>query len=196
MASEVDVANVALRLVGGTRITSLTQGTPNANAIKDIFDEVRDRLLEYPWNFATNRVQLAQSTTSPSFGFDNAFALPSDWIFSISAHDNDEGVGTIVYREEQVGSQKVIATNSTSVYLTYTKKEEDTNLMTPAFRTALASALARDLAITIANSNVLEDQLAKRARQDLARAKSADAMGSFPEPRPRGTWANSRNGYR
>lgn len=54
--------------------------------------------------------------------------------------------------------------------------------MTPAFRRALASALARDLAITVANSNVLEDQLGKRAIKDLARAKSLDAMGSFLNP--------------
>jgi hypothetical protein len=52
------------------------------------------------------------------------------------------------------------------------------------------------LAITIANSNVLEDQLSKRADRDLGRAKSIDAVGSFPEPRPRGSWADSRNGWR
>ena len=80
------------------------------------------------------------------------------------------------------------------MYLTYVKRETNPNLMPPSFRIALASALARDLAITIANSNVLEDQLSKRADRDLGRAKSIDAVGSFPEPRPRGSWANSRNG--
>jgi hypothetical protein len=196
MASETDVANMALRLVGGTRITSLTQGTPNANAVQDIFEFVRDTLLEYPWNFATKRVELAQSATPPGFGYDFAYALPSDWLFTLSVHDNDGGVGTIDYRHEQVGAQNVISTNCTSVYIVYTYKETDTNLMPPAFRTALASAMARDLAITVANSNTLEDQLSKRAKKDLAHAKSLDAMGSFPEPRPRGTWANSRNGFR
>ena len=68
--------------------------------------------------------------------------------------------------------------------------------MPPSFRIALSSSLARNLAITIANSNVLEDQLAARAEKDLAKAKSIDAMGSFPEPRPRGSWALSRNGFR
>ena len=195
MASETDIANVALRLVGGTRITSLTQGTPNANAVQDVYEETRDHLLEFPWNFATERVKLARSSTAPTFGFDYAYALPSDWVFTISIHDNDEGIGIFDYREEQVGSQKVISTDSEDVYMIYTKKETDPNLMTPAFRRALASALARDLAIAIANSNVLEDQLSKRATKDLAKAKSLDAMGSFPEQRPRGSWANSRNGF-
>ncbi len=196
MSSETDISNVALRLVGGTRITSRSQGTPNANAVDDIYDETRDHLLEYPWNFATKRVKLAQSVTSPTFGYDNAFVLPSDWLFTISVHDNDEGVGVIDFREEQVSGQKVIATNYSDVYMIYTYREIDPNLMTAAFRRALASALARDLAITIANSNVLEDQLSKRATKDLAHAKSLDAMGSFPERRPRGSWANSRTGYR
>ena len=196
MPSETDVANVALRLVGGTRITSLTQATPNANAVNDIYSEIRDNMLEFPWNFATQRVELAQSATTPAFGYDYAYTLPSDWLYTISVHDNDGGYGTIDYREEQVGSQKVIATDHSNVFLTFVKQETDPNLMPTSFRVALASALARNLAITLANSNVLEDQLAARAEKDLARAKSIDAMGSFPEPRPRGTWADSRNGFR
>ena len=60
MASETSIANVALRLIGGTRITSLAQGTPNANAVADIYTEIRDNILEFPWNFATKRVQLGQ----------------------------------------------------------------------------------------------------------------------------------------
>ena len=195
MPSETDVANVALRLVGGTRITSFTQATPNANAINDIYSEIRDTLLEYPWNFATQRVELAKLTATPSFRFDYAYALPSDWIYTISVHDNDGGFGTIDYREEQLSGQKVFTTNSDSVYLTYVKRETNPNLMPPSFRIALASALARNLAITIANSNVLEDQLAARAEKDLAKAKSIDSLGSFPEPRPRGSWALSRNGF-
>ena len=196
MPSETDIANVALRLVGGTRITSFTQATPNANAVNDIYSEIRDNMLEFPWNFATQRVELAQLTTTPSFGYDYAYALPSDWLYTISVHDNDGGYGTIDYREEQVASQKVISTDHSSVYLVYVKREIDPNLMPASFRMALASTLARNLAITLANSNVLEDQLASRAEKDLAKAKSIDAMGSFPEPRPRGTWASSRNGFK
>ena len=196
MPSETDIANIALRLVGGTRITSLTQGTPNANAVQDLYSELRDHLLEFPWNFTTKRAELARSTTAPGFGYDFAYTLPSDWMFTISVYDNDAGAGTIDYRHEQVASQNVISTSSLQVYLVYAYRETDTNLMPSAFRTALASALARDLAITVANSNVLEDQLSKRATKDLAHAKSLDAMGSFPEARPRGTWSNSRNGFR
>ena len=196
MPSETDIANVALRLVGGTRITSLTQATPNANAVNDIYEQIRDDMLEFPGNFATQRVELAQLSTTPAFGYDFAYALPADWLYTISVHDNDGGYGTIDYREEQVANQKVLSTDRTSVYLTYVKKETDPNLMPASFRLALASALARNLAIPLANSNVLEDQLAARAVKDLARAKSIDALSSFPEPRPRGSWANSRNGLK
>ena len=196
MPSETDIANVALRLVGGTRITSLTQATPNANVVNDIYTEIRDNMLEFPWNFATQRVELARLSTSPSFGYDHAYALPADWLYTISVHDNDGGYGTIDYREEQVANQKVISTDHSSVYLTYVKRETDPNIMPASFRVALASTLARNLAIPLANSNVLEDQLAARSEKDLARAKSIDALSSFPEPRPRGTWASSRNGFK
>ena len=66
--------------------------------------------------------------------------------------------------------------------------------MSAGFRKALSSALARDLAVTIANSNVLEDQLSKRATKDLARAKGLDAMGSFTEPRPQKVVYNAVRG--
>jgi hypothetical protein len=95
MPSKVDIANRALRLIGGERITSFTQGTPNANKVTDLYDELVDDLLRYPWNFATKRVKLAQSSTAPTFEFDHAYTLPSDWIYTVSVHGNDIGRATI-----------------------------------------------------------------------------------------------------
>jgi hypothetical protein len=66
--------------------------------------------------------------------------------------------------------------------------------MSANFLRALELALARDLAVPIASSNTLEDQLARKAERALARARSVDALGSFPERRPRGTWASVRGG--
>ena len=77
MAGETDVINAALRLVGASPITSLTDGTNSANVADDLYDEVRDDLLRsHPWNFATQRVKLAKSSTTPTFEFDNAFPVP------------------------------------------------------------------------------------------------------------------------
>ncbi len=197
MPGETDVINVALRLVGASPIISRDDGTTPANTVDDLYDEVRDDLLRsHPWNFATKRVQLAESATAPTFEFDHAYALPNNWLRTISVHDNDAGHSTILFREEQVANQRVIVTSSDEVWLRYVAEVDDPNLMTADFRRALATALARDLAIPLASSNTLRDQLSTEASRTLARARSSDALGAFPELRPRGSWAASRGGRR
>ena len=197
MPGETDLANISLRHVGQTPITSRTDGSVTANIVDDLFDEVRDDLLRsHPWNFATKRVKSAKSSTAPTFEFDNAFPLPADWLRTISVHSNDAGHGTILYRIEEVNGQTSIVTSSDDVYLRYVYQVTDPNLMSADFRRAFTLALGRDLAIPITSSNTLQDQLNKQFTKSMARARSADAIGASPELRPRGSWASARGGFR
>ena len=197
MPGETDLVNVSLQLIGATPITSLGQGTPSANAADDIYTEVRDDLLRSnPWNFATKRVKLAQSATTPIFEFDFAYPLPADWIRTVSVHDNDAGYGTLYYRMEIVNNQRSILTSRSELWLRYVFRVTDPNLMASDFRRALEVALARDLAISLGASNRMQNDLSVQATRTLARARSSDAMGAFPELRPRGSWAQSRGGRR
>jgi len=197
MAGETDVINVALRLVGATPITSLTDGSTSANAADDIYVDVRDDLLRsHYWNFATQRVKLAKSSTTPVFEFDNAFPLPADWIKTRSVHDNDAGYGTVFYRMEIVNNQRSIVASREELWLRYIFRITDPNVMASDFRRALELSLARDLAIPLAASNSLQASLEIRADRKIAQARSSDAMGAFPELRPRGSWANRRGGGR
>jgi hypothetical protein len=197
LAGETDVVNVALRLVGASPITSLGDGTPSANTADDIYTEVRDDLLRsHPWNFATKRQKLAQSATAPVFEFDHAYPLPAAWLRTLSVHDNDAGHGTILYRMEIVNNQRAIVTSSDEVWIRYIFRLTDPNVMSSDFRRALEVALARDLAVPLAASNTLQAALAEQAKLKLASARSSDAMGAFPELRPRGSWASSRGGRR
>jgi hypothetical protein len=196
MAGKVGIANVGLQAIGGSTITSFNQGTKNANVVNDIYEELRRNLLSYAWNFATNRVELARSTTVPAYQFEYAYVLPSDWIYTVSVHENDLGAGTTFYKSEQVGGQTALLSDSENLYLRYVKDEDDPNLMPADFRFALSMALARDMSIPIANSVVMYDKFEGVARKALIKAKATDAQGSFPESRPRGSWADSRNGLR
>ena len=156
MPSETDVCNVALRLVGAKTVTSLSDGSDNAGVLDDIYTETRDDLLSsHPWNFATKRVQLARISTAPAFEFDYAYALPSDWLRTVSVHDNDAGHGTVLYRAEQVAGQSAIVSSSDSIYLRYVSRVTDPNLMSSDFRRALALSLARDISIPLSVSNTM-----------------------------------------
>lgn len=197
MPAETDVINVGLRLIGHTPITSLSDGTQSANVAGDIYAELRDDMLRsHPWGFATRRARLAQLATAPAYEFDYAYALPSDWLRTVSVSPNNAGRGTMVYRLEIVDNQHALLASSDEVWLRYVARIADPNMMTSDFRRALAVSLARDMAIPLASSNTMRDQFAREAKSDMARARSADAMGSFPESRPRGSWATSRGGRR
>ena len=195
MPAEVDIINVALRKVGATPITSRSSGTKTANAADDLYDEVRDALLRsHPWNFATKRVKLARIVTTPVYEYDYGYALPSDWMRTIQVSDNDQGVSSITHTMEIVASARAVLCNAEDVYLRYVSRVSDPNLMAADFRYALATWLAKDLAVPIASSNSLHEALAFELKVAIAKASSSDAAGAPAERRPRGSWANSRSG--
>ena len=158
---------------------------------------MRDDLLRcHNWNFATKRVELARSSTLPAFEFDYGYVVPSDWMRTVSVHDNDSGIGTIIYREENIAGERCILASTENVFLRYVAQVTDPNLMAADFRKALVTSLARDVALPISNSNSLREFYEKKAERDILRAKGSDALGSSPERRPAGSWVTSRGGWR
>ena len=197
MTSQTEVVNSAMRLIGAGRISSLTDGQPQSNAANDIYDDLLDDLLRsHPWNFATKRAALTQLTTAPTFGFDHAYTVPADWLRTVSVSQDSDGRTTAFYKEELVDNKRVLVTDADELYMRYVARIVDPNLWSADFRRAFISSLARDLAVPAAASNKLQDTHTKGARRDLSRAKSADAMGSSPEQRPRGSWVLNRGGGR
>lgn len=197
MPSETDLVNAALRLVAGNRITSLAAGSKNSNVADDLYQVVRDDMLaSHNWNFATRRAELARSSTAPAFQFTYGYAVPDDWMKTVTVHDNDGGFGTIEYKEENVADQRCILASTEQLFLRYIAKVTDPNLMPADFRMALVYTLGSRLAQPVANSGSTVDRLEAMARSKLLSAKSMDAMGSSPERRPVGSWVTRRFGLR
>lgn len=197
MPSETDLVNAALRLVAGNRVTSMAAGTKNANVASDLYQVVRDDMLaSHNWNFATKRQELARSSTAPAYEFTYAYVAPADWVKTVSVHDNDQGIGSLEYKEENVGDQRCLLASTENLFLRYIAKVTDPNLMPADFRMALVYALASDLGQPVANSGSVVDRMDARASRKLLVAKFSDASGSTPERRPRGSWAAVRSGGR
>ena len=196
MASDVDIVNFALRILGANRITSLTDGSKNANVANDIYSIVRDECLrKATWGFATARSELARLSDEPAFGFDYQYALPSDWIRTVSVHDNDAALGTVVYQEETYSGQRVLLCSSENVYMRYIQRVTDPTVFTADFITVLSVELAKRMAVSIPNSNTIKADLEDEVRRILLAAKSADSSGSTPEIRPQGSWITARYGW-
>ena len=79
-AANVAVCNQSLGMLGAEEIT--VAGTTDQNHIycTTFFDDARDEILAAArWNFAKKRAYALQTTT-PIFGYDNAFTYPTDAI--------------------------------------------------------------------------------------------------------------------
>ena len=189
MASEVGICNSALSKIGAKNITALSEGSKNANVCNVQYAKLRDRLLRlHTWNFATARIKLARLSSTPAFEFDYEYQLPTGWLRTVSVHDNDQGLGLVSYKIEGL---KVL-TNTTEAYLRYIRRVEDPNDMSADFREALATMIARDIAIPIAQSNSLEEKMEARFLSAFRQAKSTDAIEDRSEQLPRGSWIEAR----
>jgi hypothetical protein len=191
MASVVAICNAGMRKVGASTITSLNQGTKNANFCNDRYAELRDALLEmHTWNFAAKRVKLARTTTVPAIKFDYTYALPADFNRVVSVYDSDDGFGIVDHKVEN----NTIVCSAEEVWLLYVALITDPNKMSPLFREALAALMAIEAATAIVDSRTLREDMVVEFNAALRRARSADAMGDLPDRMPVGSWVTTRSG--
>ena len=166
MATDTSIANQALLALGEAPITSLGDDTKPAKAVKAIYADVRDAVLEASsWTFAVKRFNPPKSATPPLHGFANAFPLDSNILRVLSiGRDNVDW--------DVEGSDLV--TNETAVSLKAIVRIDDPSLYSPLFVQAFAARLAADLAIVITKSHKMrETQLAVYEKR-LQEAASMD----------------------
>ncbi len=185
MSSDVEICNVALTRVDRKRITALDDGSTSANDCNALFVPTRDALLrDHDWNFARARQKLAQLSTAPTYEFDHAYQLPTDWIATRAVHDNEDGIGQPVYRIEE----QTILASADDIYLTYTKRITDASAMPPDFRSLFSYRLAEQLAKT----NTVADRMEGRETRAMRKTKSSDAIEDDGAGLGAGTWVTSR----
>lgn len=189
MASDVDIANRALQKLGAERITSLTQDSENARAVNLCFTAVRDaELRSHPWNFAIKRLQIAADATAPSFGYDNAYTLPSDCL-RLLPPDNATNYNTLDW---QIEGKKILTNESGSLDIRYIKRETDPNQYDSLFVEALSCKLAIELCEQLTQSN----SKAQIVRDDYIRAirdaRKLNAFENLPAEQQTDTWITCR----
>ncbi len=83
MASKLLAFNAALTLVGERKLASLTENREPRRLLDDAFDggSIRTCLEAGYWNMATRSMKIEfDPGVTPEFGFQRAFAKPSDWV--------------------------------------------------------------------------------------------------------------------
>lgn len=184
MASPVEICNLALYMVGSERISSLTQDIKRAKICNDLYEVIRDSFLgSHPWNFATRRVELAKTATTPEFGYEYEYQLPADCLRVVCLEHDDI--------EFKVEGDKLLSDEAT-IKMEYIAKEEDGSKYPSYFIDALSAKLAVKLSYPLVQSRELKLELRDNARELLSAARLFDAQEGTPRDLIKSDWTDSR----
>lgn len=176
-ASELDIINQALVLVGAKPIASLDEATNQAVAAKVFYQLSRDEVLRaHPWNFAIKRVHLSPLSVAPAYGYSSAFQLPADWLRTIEISSDE-------YNHE---GGKLLC-NDNGIDLRYVARVTDVTTYDSLFVTSLSCNIAAKLAPSIAGGTTMQQTMWQMYTAQLAHARAIDAQ---EEPAP--TFESSR----
>jgi len=165
--SKVGICQLAQAKVGHANfITDLDEVSKDANLLKVFYDPIRQSLLrQYLWRFAKARVVLAPLTTEVPFDGGSYFQIPSDCLRVVTTDESYRyGYGRWI-----VEGDRIIADTDT-LNLIYIADITDTGMFDAVFTEAFATKLAECLAMPLAMSQSLKDQLSKEYKQLLVKA--------------------------
>lgn len=204
MASEVDIANRALSMLGEIRITSLDDANKPARAMKARYNLLRDaELSAYPWRFAVKRTQLAAATDTPEWGYSTIYDRPVDDLRPIKvggAFVNADSIGvfyesTGVYTDQspyEIIAGRIHTDLSAPLDYEYIAQITDAGQFDPLFVEALAARLASDAAEELTQSNSKKEFASSVYSRTLAEARRVNALYRPPRRRQSGRWMSSR----
>jgi len=142
MASEVQICNEALAVLGVPAILTLTDNSKAARQCNLIYANKRDELLRnFEWTFAIRRTNLSPIVTTPAFEWDYAFNRPSDSLKLLYVGDSS-GQGRYPFSFEM---NKILC-NYNLIYIKYIMRVVDPNEMDVLFRNTLSAYLSYHLA--------------------------------------------------
>jgi hypothetical protein len=186
--SETSICNLALSRVGHDFLTALTDDTKAGRLCNLHYAMTRDAVLrDHFWNFATKRVTLAASVTTPAFEFGYSYPLPTDFLRLVRSSSDWLSTGC-AYRIEN-GS---ILTDDSTFNIEYIYQCTDTGRFDPMFVDMLAQRLAAEICIGLTDNANMAASLWQIYRDKIAAAQATDSQEGTARDIASDAWINSR----
>lgn len=151
MATNLEIANRALILIGGRTVLSLNEGNKEARLCNEAFDGCRAAVLRsYPSKFAITRAVLTITDEAPAFGFANSFELPDNFIRLVELNEGEE-------QYEIEGG--FILSDSSELRLKYVWDFKGPNYPDTIWNEALAIYLGWTISYSLTQSGELRDRM-------------------------------------
>lgn len=147
MPSQVAIINKALRMIGQSEILSLSDGSASAARCDRAWSIIVDEVLRmHPWSHAMEWASLARLTTSPPFGFQYAYALPSNCVRIVDIRSHGD-LRRMPLHFEVVGTS--IYTDAKPALARYVVRDSNYEFWPADFCEAIACKLAADISIPL-----------------------------------------------
>ncbi len=167
--TKTDMCNLSLSRIGAKAVTlaQITADTdPRAQHCNRHYEQTRDSLVRsHWWRFASDRASLT-ATTDPSFEWDNAFTLPSDFLRMKSVFDPNNTPGNNTRRSFALEGLTLL-TNDSSVKIRYIKQVTTVTDFEPLFIEVLVLQLALKLVPPLAGVGTAGQNLLKELKDEL-----------------------------
>lgn len=170
--SQTQIINKALVLCGATTITNINDGTPNAQALSNVYEmSLQSILSECKWNFCTSRSTLSVSANAPQFYYPGevvTYDLPVDviriWMTSPATANIREESGQLISDTLNLG-------------IMYTYYDDNPGDYPSYFLDAFIDKLCSDIAFMIINSSTIASAFVKKYETvSLPKAISANSQ--------------------
>lgn len=200
MASSVEIANLALGMLGAGTITSLTDNSKAARVINVRFPLVRDsELRARRWKFSIKRTTLPALSTVPASGpYTQQFQLPADFLKELDVGDSYPGLDLADYRSSystadyRIENGMILTNLAAPLSLRYIYQVTDCSHWDSCFVTSFAAKLAW-LSCEELTSSAEKRKLAMTEYSTaISDAVKANAIESPPELPADGEWVMAR----
>jgi len=184
MATKLDIYNTALIACGSELISDINASSKRAVLLNTRYTSVKNKLLKsHPWKFATKRVELTATGTTPVYEYDNQFNLPTDFLALLGREDEELDAFTI--------ENSLILANDATIKIKYIY-EADEDDFPDDFSDALAFKLANDVCNALTQDRGVKDDIRRDLDICLSKAKNNDAFQGDPQDLDADEFLNAR----
>lgn len=185
MATDVEIAQRALSLIGAKQIQSFDEDNDRAQICKNSYEVVKEYALSLThWNFATDKARLPQIQDEPQTRWDYQYELPNDMIAGPIKVYNHEDTSQTTTGWEKVNNK--LMSNYDTIYIDYIKNVS-AQRFPPYFVRYIVNALAADIAKPITDqtstAQFYEDKAQKFKQQAMVvDSQNQSSKGDFDTP--------------
>lgn len=185
-ASDIEVVNRSLTLLGVDPVNSLSDPTKAASTARRLYDDSRAAVFRaHPWNCLVRRVALPLDNITPAYEFSHQFVLPADFLRLLTLED--------VNGRYSIESRRILY-DGDNLKIKYIALLTDVPSYDTLLVDALAARLAADLAHPLLQSSSTMEQMWQLYELKLREAKFVDAQENSQEVLDADYWLNSRFG--